>query len=239
MKQWQTKNSVRIHRVLQGRCNCYLVGWKGRYLLVDTGRTGSWKKLAKGLSRLGVSENSSLCLALTHCHFDHAENAARVKRTCRAPILVHRSEADLLKTGENPDIRGTMPCTRGLTWLLSKDGIAARIRYEPADGDVLVDDTLPLEPYGIPGYLLHTPGHTPGSISAIIDDEIAIVGDAMVGVFKNSVLPPFAVDVPLLVQSWKRLLDAGCKMFLPAHGAARTAAVVRKNYGKYSRRYNL
>lgn len=237
MKHWMTKNGVQIHRVLQGRCNCYLVMHENRFLLMDSGTKGSWKRLARGLGRLGVKADLSVALALTHCHFDHAENAARFKDTYKAPILIHRSEGALLENGDNPEIRGTIFYTKVLTAILSNAKLAARLRYDPAECDVLVDETLRLEPYGIPGYLLHTPGHTPGSVSAIIDDEIAIVGDAMFGIFPGSVFPPFSVDVPLMVKSWKKLLGTGCRTFLPAHGSERSADLLKTQYDKYRKPY--
>ena len=236
MKQWITKGGVQIFRVVQGRCNCYLVSKEQRFLLVDTGGRGGWRKLALGLDRLGAGADSVISLALTHCHFDHTGNAARFKRTYQAPILVQRSEEDLLRSGDNPVIKGTMLYTKILCRLLSREMIASRMKYEPVVPDVLVDDALRLEPYGISGFLLHTPGHTPGSISAVIDDEIAIVGDAMFGIFPGSVFPPFAVDVSLMVKSWKKLLDTGCKTFLPAHGSERSADLLERNYKKYCRR---
>jgi len=67
----------------------------------------------------------------------------------------------------------------------------------------------------------------------IIDDEIAIVGDAMFGVFRGSVLPPFALDLGLMTESWKRLLDTGCSIFLPAHGTKRGREVLQRQYDKY------
>ncbi|MBI9087053.1 MAG: MBL fold metallo-hydrolase [Desulfobacterales bacterium] len=238
MKCWITKNGLQIHRVLLGRCNCYLVTHENRFLLMDSGTKTSWKRLVRGLDRFGVKEDSSVALALTHCHFDHAENAARFKETYKAPILIHRSEGTLLKNGDNPEIRGTIFYTKVLTAILSNAKLAARLRYEPAEYDVPVDEALRLEPYGIPGYLLHTPGHTPGSVSAIIDDEIGIVGDAMFGIFPGLVFPPFAVDVPLMVKSWKNLLDTGCSTFLPAHGSERSAELLKNQYDKYRKLYN-
>jgi len=81
MKHWITKNGIKIHRILWGRCNCYLVSNENRFLLIDTGRKKSWKNLKNGLDRFGVREDSPISLILTHCHFDHAENAALFKKT--------------------------------------------------------------------------------------------------------------------------------------------------------------
>jgi hypothetical protein len=55
-------------------------------------------------------------------------------------------------------------------------------------------------------------------MSLIVDNEIALVGDVMFGVFNWSVFPPFADDVPTLEKSWGKLAKSGCKMYLPGHG---------------------
>lgn len=236
MKKWTTKSGVEIHRVLAGRCNCYLVSKENRFLLVDAGGKKDWKRLVRKLNGLGVETNLSVSLALTHCHFDHAENAAKFKRTYGAPILAHRSEDNLLRNGDNPVIKGTLRYTKILSGLLSSKRIASLMKYEPVASDVLVDDALRLEPYGIPGYLLHTPGHTSGSTSVVVDDEIAIVGDAMFGIFPNAVLPPFADNVSLVVRSWGKLLGTGCRIFLPAHGSERGANLVKSRYAEMIQR---
>lgn len=239
MKCWTTQSGINIHRVLRGRCNCYLVSNGNGFLLVDTGRTKSWKNLERNLGKLGVTEDSPVSLILTHCHFDHAENAARFKKAYKASIVVHKSEGDYLKNGENPKIDGTVFLTKILSGILSGTNLLARLRYEPTDFDVSVDGEFELEPFGFPGYVLHTPGHSPGSMSVIIDHEIAIVGDAMFGVFAGSVFPPFADDVRLMIESWKKLLDTGCGIYLPAHGAERSKDLVKRQYDKYRRMYDL
>jgi len=80
--------------------------------------------------------------------------------------------------------------------------------------------------------LLHTPGHTPGSISVIIDNEIAIVGDTMFGVFWWSVYPPFASNPDKLIDSWEKLLETRCRIFLPSHGSANKRSLVEKDFGR-------
>lgn len=84
----------------------------------------------------------------------------------------------------------------------------------------------------IPG--IPTPGHTCGSVSLIVDGEIAVVGDAMVG--RRSIFPPFADDVPELVRSWQKLLDTGCGLFLPAHGRAKGRETLESSYHKQRNR---
>jgi hydroxyacylglutathione hydrolase len=235
MKHWVTKNGIHIHRILRGRCNCYLVSNQDRYLLIDSAMRKNWKSLTRNLDKLGVTKDASIALVLTHCHFDHAENAAKFKETYKAPVIVHRNEGLLLKNGDNPIIGGTMFFTKILAYILNRPKFLARFRYRPTDFDRLVDEKVELKPFGISGYILHTPGHTPGSTSVIIDNEIGMVGDAMFGVLKGSVFPPFADDPKQMVKSWKRLLDTGCRIYLPAHGTERTRDIVKRQYEKCKR----
>jgi hydroxyacylglutathione hydrolase len=74
--------------------------------------------------------------------------------------------------------------------------------YQPVQPDILVNERMTLNEFGFNAFVIHTPGHSFGSISVIIDNEIAIVGDAMFGVFRNSVFLPFADDLKQMVISW-------------------------------------
>jgi len=230
MESWKTKTGVRIYRILNGRCNCYLISNGNRFLLVDSGTKRDWNRLNKRLDKLGATHAS---LVLTHCHFDHAENAAKLKQTHGTPVWVHRSEGTCLKNGENPVIQGSTPVTKLLIQVLRWTRQLVRLNYAPVNHDCLVDERLDLDPFGFPGYILHTPGHTPGSLSVIIENEIALVGDTLFGIFRGSVFPPFADNPKLMVQSWKKLLDTGCTTFLPAHGSERDKAVLKRQYEKY------
>jgi len=113
--------------------------------------------------------------------------------------------------------------------------MAAR-SIEPCPCDTLVDTVYDLSPLGLNVYVLPTPGHSPGSMSVVVDDEIAIVGDAVFGVFKWSVLPPYATDLVRTVESWGRLLETSCRLFLPGHGSAKTRAELQAGYAERRRR---
>ena len=239
MKSWTTKSGQKIYRILHGRCNCFLISYQNKYLLVDTGRENKWEKLSRGLDKLGVNSNSLNGVILTHSHFDHAENAANIKKKFNKSIIIHRREADYLRRGENPVIQGTTFFTKFLTEGLSQKLLTRYCRYKPVDCDVIIEDRYDLNHLGFRGYLLHTPGHSPGSISIVIDNEIAIVGDALFGILKGSVFPPFAADSGLMVRSWERLLNTDCSIYLPAHGTQRSKELLQRQYNKYKRIYNL
>jgi glyoxylase-like metal-dependent hydrolase (beta-lactamase superfamily II) len=69
-------------------------------------------------------------------------------------------------------------------------------------------------------------------MSLIVDDEIALVGDCMFGVFKGSAFPPFALDVKQMIISWGKLLNTGCHLYLPSHGTADSRELVQRDYDK-------
>ena len=90
--------------------------------------------------------------------------------------------------------------------------VGANCIERPSLTDTLGSDVGVRRPAGWP------PGHCRGAMSMIVDDEIAIVGDTMVNVGPWSVFPPFADHVAQLLESWKRRLETGCRIFLPGHG---------------------
>jgi hydroxyacylglutathione hydrolase len=239
VKSWTTKSGQKIYRILHGRCNCFLISYHNKHLLVDTGRENKWEKLSRELDKLGVNSSSLNGLILTHSHFDHAENAANIKKKFSTRIIIHKREADYLRSGENPVIHGTTFYTRFITERLSQKLLARYFRYTPVDCDTMIEDIYDLKNLGFNGYLIQTPGHSPGSISVIMENEIAIVGDAMFGVFRGSVFPPFAADAGLMVRSWERLLNTDCSIYLPAHGTQRSKELLQRHYKKYKRIYNL
>lgn len=227
---WLTKNGYEIHQLLKGRSNCFLVIKNDKALLVDTGRKSKRKILSKRLEK--YKKLKIVGLVLTHSHFDHAENAAYLKRRYQMPVFIQQEEAEFLRKGENPPLRGSFFIARVLT-ALWETKIKNYFRYEPVEADVLVEERLDLNIFDFNSYLLHTPGHSSGSMSLIVDDEIAIVGDAMFGVIKKLIYPPFAYDPQEMIKSWVKLLDSGCRIFLPAHGTQNSRELIERQFMKY------
>ncbi len=227
MKTWRTARGTVIARLLAGRSNVFLVSRDGRHVLVDTSPAWRWKKLQRRLRRMGIASLDAL--VLTHAHFDHAGSAARLRKEFAAPVIVHRAEAEALANGESVLPDGT---NRLAGFLVARLGrlAAGHARCAPCRADVLAGERLDLHEYGIDAWVLHTPGHTAGSQSVIVDGEVALVGDAMFGVFPGTAFPPFACDAEQLVASWGRLLDTGCRVFLPGHGSANSRRLVERDY---------
>jgi glyoxylase-like metal-dependent hydrolase (beta-lactamase superfamily II) len=229
MKIRTTSQGSKVIRVISGRSNVFLIKDGNNNILIDTGPGFMWKTLVRRLKLSGV--NAIDYLILTHTHYDHAENAWRIREKYKAKVIVHRSEAEYLASGDNILPQGTNWFSKFLVRLFIKK-FNSVARYTPCSYDLKVDSFYDLKGQGFNAYILHTPGHTQGSLSVIINNEIAIVGDTMFGIFRGSVFPPFANDVRELVKSWGNLLKTGCNLFLPSHGSANSRELVQKDYDK-------
>ena len=229
MKKWSTSGGYKIFRVLSGRSNVFLITNSIKTILVDTSPEYMWKILQRRLDSLQIKEID--LLILTHSHFDHAANAARIKERYKSRVIIHQTEASYLATGDNILPAGTNSFTKLLVKTFAKP-FEHKARYSACNHDLTFDEYFDLSDYGINGYLVHTPGHSPGSISVIIDNEVALVGDTMFGVFWWTVFPPFASDQDLMVKSWGKLLKTKCRIFIPSHGSANERSLVEKEYAR-------
>lgn len=212
-------------QLLDRRCNVFLYSAAGRHILIDTNRRRHRAALLTALHSLDITRID--LLVLTHTHYDHAENAAYIKSRYGAKVIVHEAEAHYLKTGRSPLPAGTLFPTR----LLADYGgryFQHRFDYEACIPDATFTESLDLSAFGFPIRLLHTPGHSSGSMSVIIEDTVALAGDTLFGKFPGTVFPPFADDVPELYKSWRLLLDTGCSVFYPGHGRAVTRELLQR-----------
>ncbi len=231
MKKWKTKSGIEVIQILSGRCNVFLLSNESKNILIDTSVKRLRNKLEKRLDSLGIKTIDYLIL--THSHFDHAANAQWIKQRFNSKIIIQSKEEKYLSTGKNIIPKGTTFLTRPLINLLGKH-LFHLFRYEPCKPDITVDSHYELTEFGKKLYLLHSPGHTIGSMSLIVDDEIAFVGDAMFGLLKWSVFPPYAEDVEMMIKSWGKLLETNCSEYIPSHGTANSRLLVKKDYNKRS-----
>ena len=107
-------------------------------------------------------------LVLTHAHVDHIAGLAAAKRRYPdAPIIIHEAEEEWL-TNADRNLSGLTPTP---------------VTSPPADRLILDGETLTLG--GEEWHVMHTPGHSPGSVSLYhAATGTCICGDA---IFKGSI----------------------------------------------------
>jgi glyoxylase-like metal-dependent hydrolase (beta-lactamase superfamily II) len=232
MKTWITHKGTRITRILPGRSNVFMIETGGKRILVDTSAAFTRKMLHRRLRKTGVSTLDFLIL--THTHFDHCGNAEYIRTLTGAKICVHPAEAEFLAKGSGPLPAGTVWLTRTLLRIPLPSG-AAFFKTSPCKPDFLTENNRLPEGFPTNIGIIHTPGHSPGSLCVTVDNEIALTGDTLFGVFPGNCFPPFADDTKTLIKSWEILLQTDCRLFLPSHGMARPRKTLERSYKKYSR----
>lgn len=234
MKSNFYSNDITIYKFILGTGNSFLIKTSNNNLLIDTGSKWFRKKLVRNIKKVLGSSKIDF-LILTHTHFDHCQNAAYMKREFGCKIVVGKNEEIYTKLGYTPIPKGS----NVLTKILSK--IGGRVgkkwfNYEPFESDVIVDEDIQLANNIV---ITPTPGHSKGSISVIIDHNVAIVGDNLFGIIPNYVFPPFVDDTLEMIRSWEKLVQTGCKLFLPGHGGLISNSLLLKQLKKISRKDNL
>lgn len=224
--------SIQIHPIQMGIAKSYIIQDKG-VIMIGDGSPKKIKKFKKGLEKTSIKPEEIQLIILTHGHFDHAGAAKELKEITGAQIVMHHLDKDFLEKGlkNRPPGLTTWGCF--LRHILNAF-YAPFAHFPVANVDVIVgDEGMTLAEYGIRGKILHTPGHTSGSISVVLESGDAFVGCLAMNALPLSTkpsLPIFGEDAQALKESWKLVLAQGAKTIYPAHGGSFSAEIVRKKF---------
>ncbi len=152
--------NVRTYPLGSVQANCYLISnSENECLVIDPG--GEGEKLVKQLRALNLKP---LAILLTHAHFDHIGGVDAVREVFKIPVYLHKKESSWL---QDPKKNGS-----------AKYAEIPDIIVAPADQ--LISEEKIVEIGNFTFKMLHTPGHSPGSITFLFnDDGFAIVGDTL------------------------------------------------------------
>jgi len=201
-----------------GSSNVYLIPGEKGYLLIDTGSPGRFHSFIKLLQKENITPDKITLILITHVHRDHVGNLQKIKDFTGAKIMVHQLESEWLANGKVDVPNGTIPLYRFIAKMGQKRGV--KLKFPPVEADIKVGGETSLKEFGHDARVIHTPGHSIGSISLFSDDGKAFVGDNCFNypAIKRTILPGFAEDIPALFDTWRFYLDSDIHTFYPGHG---------------------
>lgn len=172
----------------------------GELVLIDAGAGPSADKIAGNIERLGFDLAKLSTLILTHCHIDHVGGARRLRDLFGCKIVMHELDAVALEEGDER-------MTAAIWYHLPFSPLAADVKLKGEEERLLIGDQELV--------LMHTPGHTPGSISVYIDrgGKRVLFGQDIHGPFSAE----FGSDLGAWRRSMERLLSLGADILCEGH----------------------
>lgn len=162
--------------------------------LIDTGSPGCQNKVLQKLKELDRFDLKAIWI--THAHYDHYGSAAALRDITGAKIGVHPADAGSLANGASP-----LGSSREYGWIYPLfQPLALRLLpLPPTPPDFTLEDGELLASLGLDAIVWHTPGHTPGHSSLVLEGETAFAGDVIASV------PPRLKMQSLLATNWDQL----------------------------------
>lgn len=190
--------------------NCYVFLGREALVLVDTGMGGNAPKILDFVRGLGKEAGSTAYIVLTHSDMDHSGSVAQLKELTQAKVAIHRADAPRL-SGEMSlkEVKGAM----GVLFAI----MSPFIRFKPVKPDILLEDSETIDGLTV----VHTPGHTDGSVSLYLPEEVLLVGDALrtnkkgLPVLSSSAM---TANMDQAKESVRKISRLKFEILLPGHG---------------------
>lgn len=194
----------------------FIIDFGAELVMIDSGAGESTKALIHNIEDAGLDPNKITHLILTHCHIDHIGSAAAFRKLFNCKILIHELDAEAIEKGD--------AVKTAAIWY-QKD-------FPPTPVDVKFTGDHNVMVFGVEElHCLHTPGHTPGSISLYMDrgGQRILFGQDIHGPF----LPAFGSNKSQWRRSMEKLLALDADILCEGHfgifqPAERVEAYIRK-----------
>jgi glyoxylase-like metal-dependent hydrolase (beta-lactamase superfamily II) len=178
----------------------FIVDFDGELVMIDAGAGGSSRILQKNIEDAGLDPKTISTLILTHNHIDHIGSAADFRTQFGCKIGMHDLDAGAVEEGDS--VRTAASC---YGTFFSPTSVNRKLT---GDHEILRFGGSEL-------HCLHTPGHTPGSMSIYLDraGKRVLFGQDIHGPF----LDIFGSDIGQWKESMKKLLALEADILCEGH----------------------
>jgi len=178
----------------------YLIDFAGSLVMIDSGAGPSASQIVRNIEMLGLNPVSLSHVILTHCHIDHIGSAPYFRKQFGSKIVIHEQDARAFETGDS--------IKTAANWYGTI--------FPPTKVDQKLTGAHEILKFGEEElHCLHTPGHTPGSISIYLDraGKRILFGQDIHGPFNQA----FGSDIEAWKKSMQTLLDLEADILCEGH----------------------
>jgi len=186
-------------------CNVYLIDGGSDAVLLDTGCGLGVKEILQNIAMSGVDPSRITYTVISHCHFDHIGGNSEIKKATGCRIAAHESERDLIERLDSRMVLTEM----------------APSKLEAAGVDVALKDRDLLSVGRHRLRVLHTPGHTSGSICVFLEidgKKVLFSGDSVMSQGRLGWINGPGFDLEAYKRSLFRIVELKADSLLPGHG---------------------
>jgi hydroxyacylglutathione hydrolase len=191
----------------KGISNFYLV-LSQEIFIVDTGMPGKTNELETFLKNIKIDPKEIKTVVITHYHFDHTGSLNKIKEITGAQIAAHKDDS--------PYISGEKPQPNPIFMKLPIAILKIIYSLKPVNVDKILKDGDYVNDYKV----IHTPGHTQGSICLYNSlNKVIFVGDNL-SYAKGKLESPTGRLIPDMVsykESMRKLGDLDIEVILTGH----------------------
>jgi len=188
----------------------------GEPVLIDCGSGHGFERMADNIRKAGFDPGSIRVLIMTHCHVDHIGAAPLVRARFGSQLVIHEKDAEILE-------RGDTRLTAAFCFDVDLKPLAVDRKLTGETG------TLRFGAYDLTW--VHTPGHTPGSISLYMDvDGERILFAQDIGA---PLLTEFDCDPEAWLESIGKLFALNADILCDGHSGAYGPKDVVRQYLEY------
>jgi glyoxylase-like metal-dependent hydrolase (beta-lactamase superfamily II) len=196
-----------IHQVEGVNANVYVVVEGKRLTVIDTGMPGNSGKILKYIEKMGRQPSDVSTIVLTHFHLDHSGSAYELRKRTNARLAMHEKDADFVAG------RKTLPRPKNVLFR----AVSSFFKFTPVIPDMVLNDNDKVGRLVV----IHTPGHTAGSISLYEPEKrVLFVGDAVRFTDGKLAGPPeqFTADINEATESIGKISRLDFDVMLSGHG---------------------